>query len=128
MMTEKFWTGQFFNRHRLIGHAYMILIIPLTWLLFAITDFEQLGVYFRRLIPFIRKDNSHVLSGDYKQYWDTYRNFFIAGVIFSTKLPFLIYRKMKNTVICSLALLAVFWGSVYCMYKGLNDPFMYFRF
>ncbi len=128
MMTEKFWTGQFFNRHRLIGHAYMILIIPLTWLLFAITDFEQLGVYFRRLIPFIRKDNSHVLSGDYRQYWDTYRNFFIAGVLFSTKLPFLIYRKMKNTVICSLALLAVFWGSVYCMYKGLNDPFMYFRF
>ncbi len=128
IMSEKFWTGQFFNRHRIIGHAYMILIIPLTWLLFAITDFEQLGIYFRRLIPFIRKDNSHVLSGDYKQYWDTYRNFFIAGVIFSTKLPFLIYRRMKNTVICSLALLAVFWGSVYCMYKGLNDPFMYFRF
>ena len=36
--------------------------------------------------------------------------------------------KYKDTVVCSLLLLAVFWASVYCMYKGLNDPFMYFRF
>jgi sodium/proline symporter len=25
-------------------------------------------------------------------------------------------------------LLAIFWGAVYCLYRGLNDPFLYFRF
>lgn len=128
IMTEKFWTGKFLNKYKIIGHAYMILIIPLTWLLFAITDFEQLGIYFKRLIPFIKHDNTSVMSGDYSKYWHTYKNFFIAGFIFSTRLPAFIYKKMKGTVICSLALLAVFWGAVYCMYKGMNDPFMYFRF
>ena len=128
MMTEKFWTGKFLNKYKFVGHAYMILIIPLTWLIFAVTDFEQLGIYFRRLIPLIKHDNTYVMKGDYKKYWGIYKWFFVAGVVFSTKLPELIYKKLKNTVIVSLALLAVFWGSVYCMYKGLNDPFLYFRF
>ena len=30
--------------------------------------------------------------------------------------------------ICSKLLLAVFWGSAYYLYLGLNDPFLYFRF
>ena len=128
MMTEKFWTGKFFNKYKIAGHAYMILIIPLTWLIFAVTDFELLGTYFRRLIPFIKHDNTYVMKGDYSKYWGTYKWFFVAGVVFSTRLPEMIYKKLKNTVIVSLALLAVFWGSVYCMYRGLNDPFMYFRF
>ena len=27
-----------------------------------------------------------------------------------------------------LVLLAIFWGAVYCLYIGLDDPFLYFRF
>ena len=26
------------------------------------------------------------------------------------------------------ALLAITAGAIYCLYRGLNDPFMYFRF
>ena len=25
-------------------------------------------------------------------------------------------------------LLAIFWGAVCCLFRGLNDPFLYFRF
>lgn len=55
LMIEKNYIGNFMNRHRIIGHAYMILIIPLTWLLFAVTDFSQLGTYFSRLVDFSGK-------------------------------------------------------------------------
>lgn len=128
IMSEKFWTGKFLNKYKFIGHCYMILIIPLTWLLFAITDFERLGVYFGRLIPIFGKGGTAVLENDYVTSWETYRIFFVAAFIFSTKLPEIIYKKIKNSPFCALILLAVFWGSVYCMYKGMNDPFMYFRF
>ena len=128
MMTEKFWTGKFFNSNKIAGHAYMILIIPLTWLIFAVTDLEQLGIYFKRLVPFANLEKGNVMKGDCKKYWGTYKWFFVAGTVFSTKIPELIYKKMKNSIIVSLALLAAFWGAVYCMYRGLNDPFMYFRF
>lgn len=128
MMTEKFWTGKALNKHKLLGHCYMILIIPLTWLLFAITDFHELGIYFKRLLPFIPQKTFAILDKDYVKYWHTYWKYFIAGVIFSTRVPEMIYKKLKNSVFITLLLLAVFWMSVYCMYKGMNDPFMYFRF
>ena len=128
MMTEKFWTGKFFNKNKIAGHAYMIVIIPLTWLIFAVTDLEQLGIYFKRLIPFFNLEKGNVMKGDWKKSWETYKWFFLAGTVFSTKFPELVYKKMKNSVIVSLALLAAFWGAVYCMYRGLDDPFLYFRF
>ena len=128
IMTEKFWTGKFFNKHRLAGHCYMILLIPLTWLIFAVTDLHRLGVYFQRLIPFIRYDDTSVNKTDYIVKWGQYWKFFAAGLIFSTRLPEMIYKKLKNTLICTIALAAVFIAALYCMYKGMNDPFLYFRF
>lgn len=128
IMLEKFAIGDFLNRHAVIGHAWMILIIPLTWLIFAITDFKELGVYLSRLLPFTHDTKTELFKGDYLKYWKIYSKYFIAGVIFSTPLPGMIYKKIKNSVFCALLLLTVFWASVYCMYKGMDDPFMYFRF
>ena len=128
IMSEKFLTGKFFNEHKAAGHIYMILLIPLTWLIFSITDFHDLTVYFKRLLPFIHQKTYAILDKDYLKYLMQYKTFFIAGIFFSTKLPQKLYEKYKDTVVCSLLLLAVFWSAVYCMYKGLNDPFMYFRF
>ena len=128
IMSEKYWTGKIFNSIKPLGHLYMLLIIPLTWLLFAITDFHELGIYFRRLIPFLPQTTYAVKADDYIHYWSVYWKFFAAALVFSTGIPEAIYRKIKDSVIVSIALLAVFWASVYCMYMGLDDPFMYFRF
>ena len=128
IMSEKYWTGKVLNKIKPLGHAYMILIIPLTWLIFAITDFHELGIYFRRLLPFLPQKTYAILDKDYVKYWGIYWKYFLAGIIFSTKLPQKLYKKMKRSPFTATVLLAVFWASVYCMYKGLDDPFMYFRF
>ncbi len=128
IMSEKFWTGKFLNSHKAAGHFYMLLIIPVTWLIFAVTDFHELGVYFKRLLPFLPQKTYAVLDKDYMKYLGIYKTYFIAGILFSTRLPKKIYDKIKNSAFGALLLLAVFWASVYCMYKGLNDPFLYFRF
>lgn len=128
LVIEKFKIGGFLNKYKLVGHLYMIFLIPLMWLVFAVTDFSQLGVYFSRIFPMFSSKTAVVFKEDYIKYWGIYRNFFIAGVIFSTKLPQIIYNKIKNTVLEVIVLLLIFWASVYCMYKGMNDPFLYFRF
>ena len=69
-----------------------------------------------------------MLEHDYLKYLGIYWKFFLAGAVFSTDLPERIYKKIKDTIAIKLVLLAVFWLSVYCIYKGMNDPFMYFRF
>ncbi len=128
LMLEKFaGVKKFMEKYRFAGHIYMILLIPLTWLLFAITDFSQLGEYFKRLIN-ISSENGVVFEKDYIKYWGIYGKYFIAGILFSTKLPEFIYKKIKDSFLCIIILLAVFWFSVYCMYQGMDDPFLYFRF
>lgn len=128
LILEKFVIGDFLNKHKIAGHLYMFLIIPVTWLIFAVTDFHELGIYFKRLFPFLPQQKNMILDGDYIKYLKIYWKFFAAGIIFSTRLPHTLYRKFKKNIVCVILLLAVFWGAVYCMYKGMNDPFMYFRF
>lgn len=125
---EKFITGKFFNKFKPLGHLYMILLIPLSWLIFAITDFSQLGIYFQKLFPIFSGGGTDIFPNDYIKYWAIYRKFFIAGIICSTPLPSILFKKFKKSLAMTVVLLVIFWFSVYCMYIGLNDPFLYFRF
>ena len=106
----------------------MIFLIPLTWLIFSITDFHQLGIYFKRLLPFIPQQTYAIAEKDWLKNLMQYKTYFLAGIFFSTEFPKKLYEKYKDTIVCNILLLVVFWASVYCMYRGLNDPFMYFRF
>ncbi len=55
ILSEKLWIGRWLNKHRLFGRIYMLLLIPLTWSIFAVNDITQLGVLFTRLFPFFRE-------------------------------------------------------------------------
>lgn len=128
LVLEKFFIGKFLNRFPVIGHLYMFIIIPLSWAVFAIDDIGQLGIFFTRLFPFLSWDMQSVFPHDYLKYWNLYYPFFIAGILFSTKIPFQIVKKIKSKKILSLLLIIIFIACVYCLYRGLDDPFLYFRF
>lgn len=128
LIIEKLFIGRFMNSHFFISHAYMLLVIPLTWLIFAVNDLEQLKVYFTRLLPVLHDKSTVIFKEDYIKYFRIYGKYLAVGVIFSTPLPEAIYKKFKDSIVCSFLLLAVFWASVYCIFKGMDDPFMYFRF
>ncbi|MDD6728327.1 MAG: MBOAT family protein [Eubacteriales bacterium] len=128
LVTEKFLTGKFFNRYPIAGHVYMIILIPLTWAIFAIDDLGNLGVFFSRLFPFFGEGVWSVFKYDFLKYLKLYFPFLIAGVLFSTKIPYRILKKLKSPAIKGIILAVIFAGSVYCMYRGFDDPFLYFRF
>lgn len=125
---EKLFIGKFLNQHKILGHIYMILLIPLSWSVFAVTDIMQLKILFTRLFPFFSTGVWSVFKYDYLKYLTQYYPFFIAGILFSTKLPYNILKKIKNKAVIFIFLAAVFIGSLYCMYRGFDDPFLYFRF
>ncbi len=126
--TEKYLTGKFLNSHPAIGHIYMLLIIPLTWAVFAVSDMRELGSLFTRLFPFFGTGALSVFKYDYLKYLKEYYPFFIASILFSTRLPYMLLERIRNSVIVPILLLAIFSASIYCMYKGFDDPFLYFRF
>ena len=83
---------------------------------------------FNKLFCISTESDVIINENDYVKYWGIYGKYFIAGVIFSTRLPEMIYKKIKNSPFCAILLLVVFWAAVYCMYMGMDDVFMYFRF
>lgn len=126
---EKAGLGRVLHRFPLLGHLYMMLAIPLNWLIFAVTDLGQMKIYFLRLFPFLAPHAEFsFFSGDYLKYGQIYLVSMAAGLIFMTGLPEKLYRRYKNSFFTAAPLLAVFWGCVYLMKLGADDPFLYFRF
>ena len=107
----------------------MILVIPTSWLLFAVTDLNQMVVYLKRLFPFLTPSGTFTyFAGDYLKYGTLYALSLVMGLIFMTGFPMKLYKKHEYNIVTALLLLLVFWASVYCMKIGMDDPFLYFRF
>ena len=109
---EKLWTGEWLQKHRLAGRCYVTAVVPFMWLVFNITDFNDFCLYLQKLLPFLGKGGELVFATDY----------------FTTKFSENLLKKYHNHLAVKLFLTAIFGLSVYCMYMGLNDPFLYFRF
>ena len=115
-------------KRQVVGHAYMIVLIPLTWMVFAITDMGQLGVYAGRLIGIGANGFGSVFEGDVAKFADMYGVLMIICAVLSVSGPAKLFNKIKDNVLGAVILFAIFWGSVYLIHMGLNDPFLYFRF
>lgn len=128
LFVEKAGLGKVLERHKALGHIYMILWIPLSWMVFVITDLSQLGIYLQKLFPFFGSTGTVLFQGDYLKYGKTYGVYLVLGILFATGVQEKLLKKNKNRLWVILLLLALFWASVYCMYLGMDDPFLYFRF
>ncbi|MBQ9990226.1 MAG: MBOAT family protein [Lachnospiraceae bacterium] len=125
---EKAGLGKVLNRCPVLGHGYMIFIIPLFWLIFAVTDLGQLGLYFTRLFPFLGDTSEAVFAGDYLKYLQKFALPLVGSFLFCIPSFEKLYQKKKNSFIMTFSLVILFWLCMYSMYKGLDDPFLYYQF
>ncbi len=121
---EKSFLGAFLEKHGVIARVYSLVFIGLSWMIFAITDFGQLGVYMTRLAAF------GSLSGctDVVYYLRNYGVVIAAGCILSTPLlagRFGKIRKKSGGVMIAAALL---FACVCFLADASYNPFLYFRF
>lgn len=123
---EKLGAGKFLETHPAAGHLYMILVVPLTWIIFACENMTQLKTYMGRL--FGAPTDGVIFRGDFIKYGKQYGLLFIACIIFSTPLPRRLLMRIKNKYVRYALISAVFVLSVICLQKSSSDPFMYFRF
>ena len=126
---EKAGLGKVLDKQKWLGHLYMLFWIPMSWLLFAISNMKDLGQYFLKLWG---AGGETLIEKDYVNYFSVYGKFLLIGLVFCTPLPEMIYKKMQKSRyavwICTPVMLAILYGAGYCIYMGMNDPFMYFRF
>ncbi|MBQ8687638.1 MAG: MBOAT family protein [Ruminococcus sp.] len=132
---ERYWLGQYLERFPVLGHVYVCLLIPLTWVVFAMTDMGDLGTYFLRLFPFAGSPD-FVTTKDFFGALVDYWYLLIACVFFSTQLPEKLYMKYREKweghAVLAYAepavLLVIFIVSMVLTRSSSDNPFLYFGF
>lgn len=128
IILEKLFYGKALQKIPVIGNLYVLLLIPLTWVIFAVTDLKQLGIYFGRLFPFIGGAGIAVNSQDIIRYAGNYGIYFAAGILLCIPAIFNYYEKHKKNPIIILLLVLIFWMSIYHLSISAGNPFMYLKF
>ena len=108
LTVEKLWLKKYLDRWPVLGHLYMLVLIPLSWAVFSVSDLGQLGAYFGRLLPLF----SHTAAAyplDFLKYGKTYGVFLVLGLVCSTSLPAYLYRRLKGTWAGAVILAVLFW-------------------
>ena len=124
---EKTFFGNILEKYPIIGHLYVVAGIPITWVIFGMTNLKQLLQYIGCMFGI---HTGTVLVGweQFMRYLDSYWEIFAACILFSTPIPIKIYKKFADKHIMLLILMIIFFFSVYEIMKGSNNPFLYFRF
>lgn len=129
LTSEKLLTYKFLDKSKIIGHVYMLLLIPVTWMIFAITDIKQAILYIAKMFYVPIKSAVELNGADlFDKYFGSYWWLFLICIICATSLPMTIIDKYYNKVIIKVALLGLFWVCVYQMLTSGENPFLYFRF
>ena len=128
IILEKLLYGRALSKLPVLGNLYVLLFIPITWVIFAITDLRQLGVYLGRMFPFVGGVGVAVNQQDIIRYGGMYGGLFFIGVLLCIPCIYRFLEKHRRNVLVVLLMTAVFWMSVYFLTTSAGNPFMYFKF
>ena len=125
IINERFWLGKIMKGTIILCHVYTVFAIVLSWLPFAIGDFDQMLIYLGRLFG---TSGQTLNPNDYIIWGQEYSKLLIAGVICATPLPRWLWNKIKNSFVADVLLFVLFWVVVYYIVTSAQDPFMYFQY
>ena len=122
LMIERSGFKDFLLKHKALARIYSLLAIGFGWMLFAISDLKQLGIYISRLF-------TGGISPEVLYYIRNYGFILILGCILSSGLGNRLYERIKErTLICIPILTALFILCTAYLADASFNPFLYFRF
>ncbi len=126
---ERLGLGKLLAKTKVLKHIYVIFLIPLTWVVFALPNMQDIGTYFSRLFPFFADNTaSFVNTKDVVRALHDYWYLLIACVVFCLPFPSRWYEKHKNSKLVILGLVLIYLMSVYKMQTQTSNPFLYYQF
>lgn len=126
---ERMGLGKLLAKTKVLKHIYVIFLIPLTWVVFALPNMQDIATYFSRLFPFFADNTaSFVNTKDVIRALHDYWYLLIACVVFCLPFPSRWYEKHKNSKLVILGLVLIYLMSVYKMQTQTSNPFLYYQF
>ncbi len=125
VLSERFLTGKLLKKSHVISHVYLVFVILLSWVPFAIGDFADMVAFYGRLFGLTGTAKNAM---DYLIWGQHYFGLLGAGVILATPVPGKLWKKIRESGFADLLILALFWVVVYYISTAAQDPFMYFQY
>lgn len=122
LVLEKTFLLKHLEKGKFWPHIYVLFFLALSWALFAITDFSQLGLFITRLFCFEG-------GTDWIYYLRNYFLSFVIAAFCSVPLVEKLYSKIKRYPVVHILLLGlILLVSVAYLVDATYNPFLYFRF
>lgn len=125
---EKLFLLRYLNQHPVIGHLYMMVVIPCSWMIFVIDDIRQIGIYFGRMFPFFTHGNVHGNAWDFVPLLSTYGLFFLVAIAFVIGERYFWMGIRKMPVTARAVTVMLFALCIWKIQGSAENPFLYFRF
>lgn len=107
-------------------HLYVLLVIPVTWMCFAISRTDDLLVYLGRMSGLIGGIN--VNEGVFGEKCGKYGLIMLMGAFLCTPMGEKLFQKGKDRIWGMILLAGLFWLCIWYLMTMGDNPFMYFRF
>ena len=125
---ERLGISKYFSQGALkaVPHLYLWVVIPITWMCFAITDISQLHIYLGRMFGLV--EGIRVSTADWRKALGTYWYLFAVGFFACTPWMKRLYQRFKDSLVGKVILAALFWVCVWRIHVEGQNPFMYSSF
>ncbi len=127
IMVEKFLLSKNELLIKVLGRFNVWVIIPITWVAFAIHSFKNLRVYLLRMFPVIDVGIA-VNHSDYIKILKNYGVYLGLGLLLTLPIVTTLYKKYKGKVLVIFGLFVMFWITIFSLANSAGNPFMYLRF
>ena len=122
LILEKFIFKNIINKlPNFIKHVYTIFFILIGWVIFSITDINNLTLYFTKLFDF-----TNILDNNFLYYISNYGIILLIGIILSLKIN--IKENKITNIIKPFIFIILFIITISFIVSDTYNPFLYFRF
>ena len=125
IINERLWLGKLLEKSKVFSHFYVVAVILLSWIPFAIGDWNSMVLFIGRLFG---QMGTPLDPADYLQWLDMYRWLLLGSLFAMTPLPGMLWKKIKHTLWADLIVFVLFWAVVYFLATTAQNPFLYFQY
>ncbi len=125
ILLERFCLGKLLNRSRVLSHVYLVFVILLSWVPFAVGDWADMVAFLGRLFGFSGAASNPL---DYLTMGSRYFSLLAMGLVLATPWPRKLWHKIRSYAISDIFLLILFWIAVFYLSTAAQDPFLYFKY
>ena len=129
LILEKAFLGKLLQKlPAALQHLYTLFLVLVSWAIFALEDFSQLGAYLKVMFGM---GGVPLTNSDFGYYLTSYLPILCLAAVASTPLGATLYRKAPKKAAQAVGALLILAGLTVCtayLVDGTYNPFLYFRF